>query len=301
MRQDQQIIRQILADELALDPDHCRFEPVHGGDIHSSMAVNVANANPARYFVKSNTQAMADVLAAEYQSLVEITRLFPACYPQPVLFRIHQGRAFLIMQFLQLTALSNRTSALAGQRLAEQHRIMHSRFGWSENNFIGSSQQINDWCDSWPEFFRDCRLTRQLDFAREKNLPNEQINAIEEICLHIHMWFTNYRPRPSLLHGDLWSGNIGHNLAESKPAFFDPAPYYGDRETDIAMTELFGRLPAEFYQQYNRTWQIDLGYTARRPLYNLYHALNHFVLFGRGYEGLVQSHTQALLRFLNQS
>ena len=104
----------------------------------------------------------------------------------------------------------------------------------------------------------------------------------EKLLKNLERFFIGYEPKASLLHGDLWSGNYGY-LNNGEPVIFDPAVYYGDRETDIAMTELFGGFPAEFYTAYNEAWPLDKGYQQRKNLYNLYHILNHFNLFGGGY------------------
>ncbi|HEY9201212.1 MAG TPA: fructosamine kinase family protein, partial [Gammaproteobacteria bacterium] len=96
--------------------------------------------------------------------------------------------------------------------------------------------------------------------------------------------FSDYQPQPSMLHGDLWGGNAAA-LADGTPVIFDPAFYYGDRETDIAMTTLFGGFSPAFYDAYNESWPLDAGYPSRKHLYNLYHLLNHLNLFGSGYLG----------------
>jgi fructosamine-3-kinase len=98
----------------------------------------------------------------------------------------------------------------------------------------------------------------------------------------LDVFFSDHRPRPSLLHGDLWSGNAGVDRGGT-PVIFDPAVYYGDRETDLAMTELFGGFPGQFYEAYVETWPLEPGYEVRKILYNLYHVLNHLNIFGSGY------------------
>ena len=110
--------------------------------------------------------------------------------------------------------------------------------------------------------------------------------------------FVDYQPQPSLLHGDLWSGNAA--MAGDAPALFDPACYYGDRETDIAMAELFGGFPVNFYAAYRAAWPLDPGYESRKPLYNLYHILNHFNLFGSAYLGQAQRMIERLLAELKR-
>jgi fructosamine-3-kinase len=168
--------------------------------------------------------------------------------------------------------------------LANAHRRPGPRFGWSRDNYIGSTPQANAWCDDWAEFWRDRRLRPQLELAASKGFD------VEMPSLHL---LENHEPQPSLLHGDLWSGNAG--FTAQGPVVFDPAVYYGDREADLAMTELFGGFPREFYDAYRKEWPVDEGYARRKHLYNLYHLLNHLNLFGAGYLGRVRQ-TLGLLR-----
>jgi fructosamine-3-kinase len=151
-------------------------------------------------------------------------------------------------------------------------------FGWDFNNTIGSTPQINNWTSNWAEFFAEYRLGYQFQLARRNGgyFPGQEglLAAIPQLLDH--------QPEASLVHGDLWSGN-GAITKSGEPVIFDPATYVGDREVDIAMTELFGGFPAAFYRGYNEVWPLDDGYKRRKPLYNLYHILNHFNLFGGGY------------------
>jgi len=159
--------------------------------------------------------------------------------------------------------------------LAKLHRTAGPRFGWHRDNWIGGTPQINTWHDDWSTFFHECRIRPQLDLARKNGFRLEEPPRLE-----------NHHPQPSLLHGDLWSGNAG--FIEEGPVIFDPAGYYGDREADLAMTELFGGFPREFYAAYRKAYPLDAGYEQRKHLYNLYHLLNHLNLFGSGYLAQVQ-------------
>ena len=189
------------------------------------------------------------------------------------------GDSFIEMEELPVGARPD-WPALA-RMLAALHRHTHDRFGWGSDNWIGLSPQRNAWGDDWPEFFWKYRLLPQLSKANLK----EDIN--------VKSFFTSYKPVPSLLHGDLWNGNVG--FTAKGPVIFDPAVYYGDREADLAMTELFGGFPAEFYRAYNELSPLDAGYQVRKHLYNLYHLLNHLNLFGSGYRAQVEA-TLGLLR-----
>jgi protein-ribulosamine 3-kinase len=162
--------------------------------------------------------------------------------------------------------------AALGRMLAALHRQTGPRFGWHRDNYIGLSPQLNGWCDDWSEFWRERRLGPQAARA------GVRIN-MDRIELH--------QPQPSLLHGDLWSGNAG--FTPEGPVVYDPAVYYGDREADLAMTELFGGFPRAFYDAYNEVLPLAEGYERRKHVYNLYHLLNHLNLFGAGYLGQVKS------------
>ena len=173
-----------------------------------------------------------------------------------------------------------------GRALAEQHKLTHDQFGWSSDNYIGMTSQPNRWMPNWVDFFREQRLLPMLEKANNKGLTgasalrvNKVISCLEDILSHEVL--------SSLVHGDLWSGNLGFDSDTSKPLFYDPAPYYGDREVDLAMTRLFGQQSDVFYLAYEQAWPLESGHEDRRAVYNLYHALNHVALFGSSYNSLV--------------
>lgn len=198
------------------------------------------------------------------------------CAPEPLAHGVAGGEAYLLLEHLELGSRGD--FAALGRMLAIAHRQPGPRFGWACDNYIGSTPQKNAWCDDWQEFWVTRRLEPQLSMARGKGFD------VAMPSLHL---LKKHRPQPSLLHGDLWSGNAG--FTKEGPVVFDPAVYYGDREADVAMTELFGGFPGEFYRAYNETLPLDAGYEKRKHLYNLYHLLNHLNLFGGGYLGQVKS------------
>jgi protein-ribulosamine 3-kinase len=169
-------------------------------------------------------------------------------------------------------------------------RIRAPGFGWDHDNWIGATPQVNTWKEQWVQFFAECRLGPQIKWARNRGLPLSQAGELIE---SLPDFFDTYAPVPSLLHGDLWSGNAGF-LADGTPVIFDPASHYGDRECDLAMTEMFGGFPGEFYRSYNAEWPLHTGYRIRKQLYILYHTLNHYNLFGGGYG----SQAEAIIRSL---
>jgi protein-ribulosamine 3-kinase len=178
--------------------------------------------------------------------------------------------------------------AALGEMIARIHRTIAPRYGWHRDNHIGLGVQANGWCEDWAEFWLERRIRPQLDLARRNGF------AIKEPP--VQRLLGDHRPSPSLLHGDLWRGNAGFTGGE--PVVFDPAVYYGDRECDLAMTELFGGFPREFYAAYNAAFPLPAGYETRKTLYNLYHLLNHLNLFGEGYLAQVEQALRLLLEGL---
>jgi len=229
----------------------------------------------ARRFLKVNAVEYAEAFAAEADGLAGL-RAAGLRAPEPIAHGVAAGEAYLLLEYLELK--SSGDFAALGRMLANAHRLPGPRFGWSRDNYIGSTPQQNGWCDDWAEFWRERRLRPQLELARSKGF-DVKMPALQLLDGH--------NPSPALLHGDLWSGNAG--FTADGPVVFDPAVYYGDREADLAMTELFGGFPREFYDAYRKEWPVDEGYARRKHLYNLYHLLNHLNLFGGGYLGQVKA------------
>lgn len=198
------------------------------------------------------------------------------------------GQAWVEFEYLELAALDRASGARLGQQLAELHRRTgeepDAAYGWPCDNFIGSAAQSNRAHNTWAGFFAAERLRPQLDMAARNGMARTLHDIGERLAERLGAFFLDYRPRPSLLHGDLWSGNAGQ-LPDGTPVIYDPAVYRGDREADLAMSELFGGFPESFYAAYRSVWPLDSGYETRKTLYNLYHILNHFNMFGAGYLG----------------
>ena len=175
-----------------------------------------------------------------------------------------------------------------GQGLAALHRHAVDRYGFDGDNFIGRLPQENDWSESWVDFFLDRRLLPQVRMARERGRWSDAWERpFERLCARLPDLLPD-RPEASILHGDLWSGNF-LITAGGDAALVDPAAYHGHRETDLAMTGLFGGFDARFYAAYRAAWPLGAGYEERREIYNLYHLLNHLNHFGGGYAGSVAS------------
>lgn len=209
------------------------------------------------------------------------------------------GEVFLVLEHLELETLDAQAGAMLGAALARLHRVTGNSFGWAADNFIGATPQHNASHPSWPHFFGERRLRPQLQLALQNGMDQALAAKGYALIERSGGLFIDYRPLPSLLHGDLWSGNAAR-CRDGAAVIFDPACYYGDRETDIAMAELFGGFPTSFFAAYRAAWPLDSGYEARKPLYNLYHVLNHFNLFGSAYLGQAQRMIDRLLAELKR-
>jgi fructosamine-3-kinase len=244
------------------------------------------DARPERRFVKTGDAAALPMFAAEAAGLAALRATGAVRVPQVFSCGLVDGRARIELEFLDLRGLDRASGAHLGRQLAELHRHTGERFGFDADNFIGGSPQENGWFNAWPRFYAEQRLRPQLSRAVGNGMERTLASQGESLVERLPAFFLDYRPRPSLLHGDLWGGNASALRSGDEagtPVIFDPAVYYGDREADIAMSELFGGFPESFYAGYREAWPLDSGYEARKTLYNLYHVLNHFNLFGAGY------------------
>ena len=266
-----------------------RHGTVGGGCINEAARIRYGDVI---YFVKFNRASGFDMFAAEAQGLKELRQCPELKIPAPVCFGSDGQSAWLVMENLALSG-RGRVSDL-GTGLAELHRITRDAYGWDIDNTIGSTPQQNAWLDDWIDFWRERRLRFQLELAGRHGAGRALMNKGEQLLDVFPALFVDYIPKASLLHGDLWSGNYAFT-ADGEPAIFDPAVYYGDREADLAMTELFGGFGRDFYDAYNDAWRIDAGYSVRKTLYNLYHILNHYNLFGGGYGSQALRMTETLL------
>ncbi len=257
--------------------------PVGGGCIHRALEITgKSSLGGERYFAKANGADRAPMFAAEAQGLRALRDAGSLTVPRVVAQGADEENAWLVLEWLELAALEARGGAALGSALAAQHRIEHARFGWENDNFIGASAQANGWSDDWLGFWREKRLHAQLRLAARNRLPSRMIDRGERLMADCEAFFRGYVPARSLLHGDLWGGNAAATTGGA-PVVFDPAVYVGDREADLAMTELFGGFPKDFHSAYRAAWAPDDGYRARRDFYNLYHVLNHANLFAGGY------------------
>ena len=255
---------------------------VSGGCINQGYRIE---GQQAKYFVKLNDAAKVEMFVAEALGLKQMAATETISVAQPICWGIAGNNSYIVLEWLDLGGSRKLSWTEMGRQLAEMHRQgTRDKFGWEVNNTIGSTPQINSWMDNWADFFAEQRIGYQLNLAKRRGGGFPDRNRVVE---GVRARLAGHQPQASLVHGDLWSGNAAIG-SDGQPIIFDPATYYGDRETDLAMSELFGGFPAAFYAGYREAWQLDTGYEQRKDIYNLYHILNHFNLFGGGYGSQAQ-------------
>ncbi|MGM3305990.1 fructosamine kinase family protein [Anabaena sp. WFMT] len=263
---------------------------VSGGCINQGYAVSDSKLT---YFVKFNQASQVAMFEAEMLGLQQMRNTKTIRVPQPLCWGTASNSGYIVLEWLEMTDGNSKFWQKMGHNLAAMHKTSSNEgFGWKMNNTIGSTPQINTWKSDWIEFYTQHRLGYQFQLAKRQGgsfpLENKLLAAIPELL-------ADHQVQPSLVHGDLWGGNAGFTI-DGEPVIFDPATYFGDREVDIAMTELFGGFPPIFYQGYAEVFPLDEGYEKRKTLYNLYHVLNHFNLFGGGYASQANQMIERILR-----
>lgn len=259
-------------------------QAIGGGSISAASVATLSDGT--RVLLKRNRAAHAGLFEEEARGLRALQQSPDGPrVPHPLALVITPSQQILLMEYIEPGPRAPDYSSTLGRQLACLHRsFRHAQCGFVSDNHIGSTPQQNGWDGDWHRFFGEQRLGAQIRLAAQQGLANRQmIEATERIIARLPELLP--RPdagRPSLLHGDLWAGNAIVGPA-GEPVIIDPATYFGHREADLAMTELFGGFSADFYASYDETWPLEPGYSQRRDLYNLYHLLNHLNLFGSSY------------------
>ena len=296
-------ISEVTGDKFAIDNRHS----VSGGCINLGYSIS---SSSRIYFAKITQVSQVAMFEAEALGLQQMRETQTIRVPEPICWGTEGNSAYIVLEWLNLGGRAGDSAwAEMGRKLAAMHKyippssplprggeevnsgllregeeansgLLRRAFGWDINNTIGSILQINNWRANWAEFWAEHRIGYQLKLAKSRGGHFPQGGRLLKLIPEL---LAGHRPEPSLVHGDLWSGNAGVTPA-GEPVIFDPATYFGDREVDIAMTELFGGFPAQFYRGYNQVLPLDSGYEKRKNIYNLYHILNHFNLFGGSYE-----------------
>ncbi len=242
------------------------------------------------FFLKQLRGSSTGAFDAEENGLEELRKSDTVNVPEVV----YKGVDFLLLQWIEAGySKSSSSMEMLGRQFAELHRYRGKKFGFYEDNLLGDSPQSNkpskEGSLNWAEFYAENRLEFQTSLAVKKGYATPELtNLMDNLIKKLPDLILGTEEEPSLLHGDLWSGNYlidGSGI----PWLIDPAVYYGHREADMAMTTLFGGFSNSFYSAYKSSYPIAPGYAEREPLYQLYHLLNHLNLFGTGYYGQVIS------------
>jgi len=283
------IYQQLDDKGVRLSVDHAPT-PVSGGDISAAWRLVTDDGD---LFIKTGPLSAADMFAAEAEGLIEVANTETIRVPRVIASGAAKTTVFLALEWLDLERANATVESRFGEQLAEMHHATRRHYGWHRDNTIGLTLQQNNRSDDWVNFFREHRLGFQLRLAAENGFAGELQVRGAQLMKRMPVYFEAVKPAASLLHGDLWGGNWG--CVGGNPVIFDPAVYYGDRETDLAMTRLFGGFGAAFYDAYESSWPLPEGYQERQHLYQLYHVLNHLNLFGSGYLGRAISLIDELL------
>lgn len=218
--------------------------------------------------------------------------------PRPLAAGVVQGRALLVLDWLDLGGGDPSGWQRLGRGLAQLHRCSAAQspgaFGWEGDRWIGAGVQRGGWDTRWGRFF--CRKRLADQFTRLAR-AGQRWDGIDVLLERLEVWLEQHQPQPCLVHGDLWPGNAAV-LRDGRPCLFDPAVSYSDREVDLAMAQLFGGLPQPFFEAYTNEWPLPAGAEQRRIAYNLFHLLNHAVLFGGSYVGSCTRSIDQLRRWL---
>ncbi|MDE5866468.1 MAG: fructosamine kinase family protein [Lachnospiraceae bacterium] len=260
---------------------------ISGGDINEAYALTLTGGKCI--FMKSNTRENLSFFNAEAAGLAAIARTQAIGTPNILGVGTDNdgvGYSFLLLEFISGNSRNRNYWEDFARQLSDMHKastgglVSNGKYGFDSDNYIGRRRQVNTGYDSWISFFRDCRLEPQFKDAA-RYFDGEDTKKITRFLDHIDEILVEPE-YPSLLHGDLWSGNVITGN-DGSAWLIDPAVYVGHAEADIAMTELFGGFPPAFYDAYKEAAPLQPGYERRRDVYNLYHLLNHLNMFGRTY------------------
>jgi protein-ribulosamine 3-kinase len=257
-----------------------------GGCINDTAALSLSNGDTI--FLKQNTLSHPQMFEAEAVGLSALACEGGPRVPAPIAAFSDNTQQYLLLEFLESGRRQSDYWEQFGRQLAHLHQtVRHPQFGFEIDNYIGATPQYNEMRNSWVEFFREMRLEPQIRMAASylSARLRKQLNRIMD---SLETLIVEPSGEASILHGDLWSGNAMTGPS-GEPVIIDPATYFGHREAEIAMTQLFGRFGGHFYAAYNEYWPMQAGWQERLDMYNLYHMLNHVNLFGTGYLGSVES------------
>ena len=268
-----------------------RSDNLSGGCISDAYKIETDEGN--RFFLKINSNAPPDMFKTEDHGLNELRKANALRVPGAKIF----SKNYIVTEFIETGNKSDNFFSEFGRNFARLHKHKGISFGFYEDNYIGSTPQKNLTDDNedknWTEFYFNKRLLFQLLLCEKNGCSTPELkNDFKKLENKIDEIFKGSEEEPSLLHGDLWSGNYMTDQNGSA-VVIDPAVYYGHREADLAITKLFGGYPEEFYKSYNDFYPLKDGWQYRENIYKLYHAFNHLNLFGSGY----YSHAVSLIKY----
>jgi protein-ribulosamine 3-kinase len=268
------MIEHILKDKL-----NCgKIRPARGGG-----RCRFYDTDRGNFFVKIAKASELSMLEAELKGLKLIEETETVRVPHPFLSGKTGAASYLVAEALDLRPHTPSSQQELGRQLARLHSTEGpEKFGLDFDNTIGLTPQVNTWTSSWVEFFKTNRLEFQLGMIKEKYDDADLLEKGEKLLDRLPEYFRGLEIKPSLLHGDLWGGNTA-SLRCGRPVVFDPACYWGHHEADLAMMEMFGGFTSDFFDAYHEAIPKSPGFDGRNKLYQLYHYLNHYLLFGGSY------------------
>jgi len=284
-----ELIRQALEPIYGQQVEIVSSRPVGGGSINQTEVLTLSNGESV--FFKTNANPPKDFFSAEAKGLNLLRQAEGGPkIPKPLGLEPGPSPRFFLMEYVEESLPAKEFDILFASALANLHHVTQDVHGLDHDNYIGSTAQKNTPEKDGLIFFRDHRIRFQQELARKAGkLPAQLDKRLDTFCDKLESLLDTNGEKPALLHGDLWSGNYFLAKSDRRPCIFDPAVYFGLRESDLAMTELFGSLSSSFYKAYQEAFPLNPGYEERRDIYNLYHMLNHLNLFGGSYLSSVES------------
>ena len=274
------VVNKILQKVIANTPKNIQL--LTGGDINQ---VYHCTFDKQDLVVKLNSANKFPNMFEKEKKGLELLAKSTFKIPKPIAFGTLENFDYLVLEYIQPGSSIN--WEIFGFKLAQLHKITHTQFGLDHNNYIGSLEQNNNYKSTWEEFYSNFRLLPLIEKARDQQLIlKSDVNKIEKLCLKLNELIPI--TKPSLIHGDLWSGNLISDK-NNEPVLIDPAVYYAHPEMDWAMLSLFGNYPTIAIEKYNEINPIEKDFEKRKEIHQLYPLLVHLILFGKGYYRSVMS------------
>uniref|UniRef100_UPI003216D441 fructosamine kinase family protein n=1 Tax=uncultured Draconibacterium sp. TaxID=1573823 RepID=UPI003216D441 len=275
-------MEQYLTDEFNEQVNIASAKQIGGGCINHASKIETS-IGPL--FLKWNINCSADMFLREAESLKELARATSDLLKVPKVFcakQVDSTPGFLVQEYFPPAYATDGDDEKLGQGLAIIHQFENDKYGFLKNNYCGATPQNNSWKGRWGDFYVENRLRYLLKLIQnQRPIPVSEMVVYDKLLERIPALIPS-ETKAVLIHGDLWSGNYMHT--SNGPALIDPAAYYADREMEFAIITMFGGFSSRFYSAYNDINPLEKDWRNRNPLYQLYHVLNHFYLFGGAYQ-----------------